>query len=292
MDASGEPRIAMIGFGEAGRALVAGWGETVAGRIAAYDLKAAGGDSAMADAARQHGLDCFGTAAEALAGAQLVFCLVTADQALAAAETGAPLLGANALWFDGNSCSPGTKRRAAAVIEAVGGRYVDLAIMAPVHPRRHLTPGLVSGPHAEAALAEATRLGMKMKIAGEAVGDASTIKMLRSVMIKGFEALSAECLLAARRAGVEEDVLASLQASDPGWNWRDRAAYNLERMSAHGIRRAAEMREVALTLRELDLPDRMAAATALWQDELGGLGAAGAAEELNPRLDAILARLT
>ena len=114
-------------------------------------------------------------------------------------------------------------------------------------------------------------------VAGPRVGDASTIKMLRSVMVKGLEALTAECLLAARRAGVEGAVLASLQASDPGFDWTARSAYNLERMMVHGRRRAAEMREVAATLRELGLPDRMAAATADWQAELGALGLAGGA---------------
>ena len=107
-------------------------------------------------------------------------------------------------------------------------------------------------------------------------------------MIKGFEALTAECLLAARRAGVEAAVLASLQASDPGWNWRDRAAYNLERMMVHGTRRAAEMREVAATLRGLGLPDRMAAATALWQDQIAGLALPGGADDLAERADRIL----
>ena len=113
---------------------------------------------------------------------------------------------------------------------------------------------------------------MTPAVAGPAVGEASTIKMLRSVMMKGLEALTAECLLAARRAGVEGAVIASLQASDPGFDWQRRSAYNLERMMAHGLRRAAEMREVAATLRELGLPDRLAVATADWQQQVGALG--------------------
>jgi hypothetical protein len=115
--------------------------------------------------------------------------------------------------------------------------------------------------------------------------------MLRSVMVKGLEALTAECLLAARKARVEDAVLASLQASDPGFDWRQRSAYNLERMMAHGERRAAEMREVAATLRGLGLPDRMAAATAEWQAAIGALGLGDADEDVGARADRILARL-
>ncbi len=115
--------------------------------------------------------------------------------------------------------------------------------------------------------------------------------MIRSVMIKGFEALTAECFLAARRAGVDDAVIASLQASDPGVDWPARGAYNLERMMAHGTRRAAEMREVAATLRELGLPDRMAAAAALWQDQIADLGLAPGTPDLAARADRILAAL-
>ena len=60
-------------------------------------------------------------------------------------------------------------------------------------------------------------LDMRPRVIGDKVGDASAIKMIRSVMIKGLEALTAECLLAARRAGVADAVLASLQNSDPGY---------------------------------------------------------------------------
>jgi 3-hydroxyisobutyrate dehydrogenase-like beta-hydroxyacid dehydrogenase len=281
--------ITMVGFGEAAHAFASGWTAGVRRGLRAYDLNA--GRAAVKARCADHGLNCADTPVAALADAEVVFCLVTADQALAAAETCAPHLAAGALWLDGNSCAPDTKRKAAAVIEAAGGAYVDLAIMAPVHPRLHRTPGLIAGPNCARALDLAARLGMDWRRAGEEVGRASTIKMLRSVMVKGFEALTAECLLAARRAGVEGEVLASLQASDPGWNWRNRAAYNLERMMVHGARRAAEMEEVALTLRDLGLPDRMARATVDWQARLATLGLVGGPDDLADRADRILARL-
>ncbi|MCG6121595.1 MAG: DUF1932 domain-containing protein [Microvirga sp.] len=293
MNKSNTPRIAMIGFGEAGRAFVSGFGESARDRIAAYDLKAGepAQAQAIAEAAADRGVSCHASPARALEGASVVFCLVTADQALAAAQAAAAHLAPESLWLDGNSCAPGTKRAAAEAIEAAGGRYVDMAIMAPVHPRKHQTPALLGGPHADAALEILAPLGMNLRKAGDRVGDASAIKMLRSVMIKGFEALSAECFLASRRAGVEDAVLASLQASDPGWDWTARAAYNLERMMAHGARRSAEMREVAATLRELGLPNRMASATAEWQAEIAGLGLPGGSDDLDDRADRILAAL-
>ncbi|MGO7180577.1 DUF1932 domain-containing protein [Rhizobium brockwellii] len=288
--------IATIGFGEAAQAFVSGWqsenGHASPGRISTFDIKVEDpslrGD--LLRACSDLGVDCAEIPGQALAGAGTVFSLVTADRALEAATRAAEFLDRDALYLDCNSCSPATKAAAAKLVEAAGAIYVDVAVMSPVHPARHRTPLLISGSSAERAERMLLDLGMKAQTAGDEVGQASSIKMLRSVMIKGFEALTAECLLAARRAGVEKAVLASLQASDPGMDWTVRAAYNLERMMAHGRRRAAEMQEVAATLRELGLPDCMASATADWQRRIGELDIRTEENSLEARADAILER--
>ena len=160
--------------------------------------------------------------------------------------------------------------------------------LAPVHPKRHHVPLTISGPHAEAAKAILKALDMRPEIAGHEVGQASTIKMLRSVMVKGMEALMAECFLSARRAGVEDQVLASLSGSFPETDWPLRGAYNLERMIVHGRRRAAEMREVALTVEALGLPADMVHACVEWQERIGQTGADPGEDVLETRLDAVL----
>jgi 3-hydroxyisobutyrate dehydrogenase-like beta-hydroxyacid dehydrogenase len=285
--------IAFIGFGEAAEAFATGWGPEVAARIRAFDLKS--GDPAQAglpmSRAERTGATLARDRGAALADAGAVFCLVTADQAVAAAEQAAAALSGGAMWFDGNSCSPGAKRRAAAVISAAGGRYVDLAIMAPVYPKLHRTPLLIAGPEAGQAADYLAALGMEATIAGTSVGEASAIKMIRSIMVKGIEALTAECFLAARRAGVEDRVLASLQSSGSGVDWTRQAPYNLDRMMVHGARRAAEMREVAITLAELGLPNEMATVTAEWQQRVGDMRLAPGDEDLATRIDRILAEL-
>ncbi len=166
-------RTGMIGFGEAARAFVSGWGAAVAGKVSAYDIKsrmpttAAAMDQAYRDAGVAGSRDL----ATALSGAKLVFCLVTADQVLAATEATVPYLESGTLWFDGNSCSPGTKRKAAELVAAAGGRYVDTAIMAPVHPKLHRTPLLLAGEHAEAGAEALRQLDMQSQVAGSRVGD-------------------------------------------------------------------------------------------------------------------------
>ena len=131
---------------------------------------------------------------------------------------------------------------------------------------------LVAGEHAEAAIELMLALDMKPTHVPGPVGRASTIKMIRSVLVKGIEALTAECFSAACRAGVADEVAASLDASQNHDGWKDQATYNMERMTTHGIRRAAEMREVAITLSDLGIPCRMTASTIEWQENFGHLG--------------------
>jgi 3-hydroxyisobutyrate dehydrogenase-like beta-hydroxyacid dehydrogenase len=143
--------------------------------------------------------------------------------------------------------------------------------MAQVRPKLHKTPLLVSGPDAEEALAITKALDMAAKAVPGGVGAASSNKMIRSVMMKGLEALVLECVLAGRKAGVDQAVLDSLDATYPGFGWKKRSAYMMERAVTHGIRRAAEMREAALTVKELGFGGAMASATADWEQRIGDL---------------------
>ncbi|MCC5989670.1 MAG: NAD(P)-dependent oxidoreductase [Pararhodobacter sp.] len=285
--------LALIGFGEAARAFVAGFGNNRPAQLQSFDRKTtmAATRAGIEAAFGAHGVTGAPGPAEALAGAQLALCLVTADQALAAASAAAPHLPRGCWWFDGNSCAPQTKQQAAEIITRAGGRYVDMAIMAPVHPGGIEVPICLSGPDADTAAAVLRSLGFSPQPVGAQVGAASAIKMIRSVMIKGIEALSAECFLAAHRAGVEAQVLASLGASDPALNWPARGAYNLERMLLHGARRAAEMREAVRTLQGLGLPAGMSAACVDWQESLAALNLATDDRVLSTLAKRILAAL-
>jgi 3-hydroxyisobutyrate dehydrogenase-like beta-hydroxyacid dehydrogenase len=235
------------------------------------------------------GVEAAGDARGALRDAQCVLSLVTADAALAAARDYAPLLPAGALWLDMNSVSPGTKQAAAQAVEAAGAHYVDVAVMAPVD-KALAVPLLLAGPQAGAALEALATLGFtNVRIVGEEAGRASAIKLCRSVMVKGLEALTAEMVLAASAAGVLDDVLASLDASEKPLGWAERADYNLDRMLVHGRRRAAEMAEAAAMLRELGIAPRMSEQTAQWQRLIGKQELAPPPGTLSGKLAAIRA---
>lgn len=266
--------IAFIGLGEAGSAFVRGWGAARAISIRAYDIKSETPATAPEIAARcaDLGIRNCASMAEVLHGADLVFCTVTADQAVIAAQGAAKCLEQGAVWLDLNSCAPSSKRRSCEVMTQAGGRYVDVAVMSPVHLKLNLAPCLISGPHAADLAPILEGLPMSVRVIEGPVGAASSIKMIRSIMVKGLEALSAECVLAAVAAGVEDEVLGSLLKSHPGTDWPRAAAYNFERSIAHGERRAAEMEEVAKTLADLGLFSDVTQGTIRWQRRLASAG--------------------
>ena len=282
--------LALIGFGEAGRtfALAGDW----AGIAAAYDIKTDGPLRAekLADYARA-GISGRETASGVVRGAPLLLSLVTADQALNVAEGAAADISTGALYCDMNSVAPQTKQAAARLIEAAGGHYVDVAVMAPVDPSRLAVPLLLSGARAVAAAEQLRKLGFtNICVVGNDVGRASAIKMIRSVMVKGLEALTAECVLAAEAAGVRDEVLASLDASETPRPWADRADYNLDRMMIHGLRRAAEMDEAVKTREGLRTGAVMTRGTAQRQRAIGSLGLVEPADGLAAKLAQLSAR--
>ncbi|AMO71214.1 NAD(P)-dependent oxidoreductase [Sphingorhabdus sp. M41] len=248
--------VSLIGFGEAGStfAKAGGWGD----RARVYDIKDKQPEYATA------GVTGCAELPQALKNSPAIISLVTAGQARAVAEMAARSIAPGAFYFDMNSVAPDTKRTAADLIGDANGRYVDVAVMAPVHPAELSVPLLLSGVDAAKGAAVLADIGFdNIRVVDGEVGKASSIKMIRSIMVKGIEALTAEMMLAAHEAGVADDVLQSL-----GPEWAGKAAYNIERMTTHGLRRAEEMEEAALTLDALGIEPLMTRATISRQREM------------------------
>lgn len=279
----------LIGFGEAGQtfASAGGWGE----RVRVYDRLTEDETTRAAkldDYATQGVIGC-SDLSDAVRSAGRVLSLVTADQALIVAQAAARAILPDALYLDLNSVAPETKRSAARAVEAAGAQYVDVAVMSPVQPAALSAPLLLSGALADEAASDLARLGFtNLRVVGSEVGRASSIKMIRSVMIKGIEALSAECVLAASEAGVLDEVVASLDASWPGADWGRRADYNLDRMMIHGLRRSAEMEEVVRTLDDLGVGSAMSRGTVARQAAIGALGLKSPPQGLVAKIASVL----
>ena len=266
------PRISFIGFGEAGHAIAAGLREEGVTDIAAWDiLFPVSGGAKLVEAAKAIGVGVASSAEDAVLDAEIVIAAVTAASSYDAAQSVATHLQGQPFYLDVNSVSPGRKQATAKLL-GDAARYVDVAIVAAIYPARHKSPMMLAGPYAKAVEPLLAKLNMRTQIVGDEVGAAAAIKMVRSVMIKGIEALTLECFLAAQRAGVVDQVAASLKNNYPTLDWNMLSEYNIERMASHGIRRAAEMRQSAETLRELGVDPLMTAGTIERQQQLGEIG--------------------
>lgn len=257
-------RVALIGYGEVGGIFAQALVARGVAKVCAFDLLLpdAAASTAMRERAARDRVELRASAAEAAADADLVICAVTASNTRAAAQSVAGALRRGAFFLDINSASPRTKADCGALIAEAAGRYVEAAVMTSVPPYGIAVPMLLGGRDAAALAPTLADLGFKAKVASEELGVASAIKMCRSVIVKGMEAIVIESFVTARRYGVENEVLASLAETFPGMDWERNGDYFFSRVIQHGKRRAEEMREAAATVREAGLTPFMAAAIA------------------------------
>ncbi|WP_051357407.1 DUF1932 domain-containing protein [Azorhizobium doebereinerae] len=252
------PRLAIIGYGEVGTLFAADLLANGAAAVAVYDIKFdhAGLAAPMLARARDAGARAAASAADAAAGADIVLSAVTADAVLDVARAAAGYLAPGQVLFDLNSAAPHTKVAAAQAVQGAGADYVEGAVMAPVGAPRLAVPILAGGPQAEAVAAALVPLGMNIRAVSATHGRASAMKLCRSIMVKGIEALIVDCARAARAFEVEDEVFSSLSASFPGMDFATLADTMAERVATHGVRRAAEMREAADMVADLGfVPD-------------------------------------
>lgn len=247
-------RIAFIGFGEVGQRFATDFGKIGGVRLVAYDLKFdAPAPAPCLLAARELGVAAAPDAATAMDGADCIVSAVTADVTEAVARAASRNLVQGQAYFDVNSASPNTKKRAAEAVQAAGAHYVEGAVMGPVAAPGIKVPILAGGPAAATLAARMNSLGMNITPVATEFGRASAMKLCRSIMIKGIEALVIDCARAARRWDVEKEVYASLRDTFPATDWAATAESMAARVARHGVRRAAEMREAAQMVEDLDV---------------------------------------
>jgi 3-hydroxyisobutyrate dehydrogenase-like beta-hydroxyacid dehydrogenase len=281
-------KVALIGFGEVGQTMARDL-KVAGAELWAYDILFPEENSAPRRALRKHPVKVAASAADAAQEAELIVSAVTAASDLDAARSVLPGLKPGTFFLDVNSVSPGTKQKAAALIDGAGGRYVEAAVMTPIDPKGVASAMLLGGPHAADFMMRGRPLGFAGELFSDRIGLASATKMCRSVIIKGVEALLSESMLTARHYGVEKAVLASLSDLLPAGDWEKLARYFIARALEHGVRRAEEMREAAKTVAAAGIDPLMSSATAERQDFAAAHKAALAvAPDLGKMLDAIL----
>lgn len=255
--AGGPIQVALLGLGEAGTAFAAD--------LVELGVPTAGWDPVAARSVS--GLRRTETAADAVAGADLVLSLNSGKSAVPAAEAVASALPQGSLFADLNTTGIAVKREIAAIVRPAGALFADVALLAPVPGRGIRTPALASGDGAERYAEILTSLGAPVDVVGTEPGAAAARKLLRSVFMKGLAASVLESLAAAGAAGCADwlraDIATTLRDADE--SLVDRL---VDGSRQHAVRRVAEMEAAAELLRELGVEAHVADAAA---DVLRGL---------------------
>ncbi len=274
--------LGLIGFGEAGQALAEGWRTSgKAGEIYAVDLV----DKTAA--AKKTDVTLLTSIAEVCDTSDRIISAVTASEQMNVVREVAQLR-PHQLFLDINSVAPQKKQAAS---QLLGPGYLDLAVLSPIHPAKHESPVLAAGAISSETLAELQTLFPDLAIASATVGDASLFKMIRSVFVKGIEAVATECALAAHKSGLADRLFPSLDLTLRHETAQDLINYTMERVAVHGLRRAAEMEEVCTTLADLNLPSHMSEGAVALQRMVGALELTGVSRDSASISHDVLARL-
>jgi len=262
-------KVTIVGFGEAGpvfgkHLLDAGFSVT------AWDKRQDDASTAKQQIAKTHdlGITPGETMHKAVSSADLVISTVTASQAIVAATQAVDGLQAGCQWLDLNSVSPSTKQAIHDVMVDKGVLFTEGVAMDTVPSKGAQVPILLCGPESHSLSQRLNDVGLNTKSVSPELGTASTTKLLRSILIKGMEALFAESIEAAGKVGMQDEVMASLQATYPGLDWQTAAGYQLSRATLHAERRASEMREAGKLVTQLGIKPIMSDAIAARQQNL------------------------
>ncbi|MGY0781002.1 DUF1932 domain-containing protein [Azospirillum argentinense] len=269
---TGIPRIGIIGFGEVGSSFARGLIAAGAGDIVAYDAPPGPTERRLAlRRADELGLAlAFDPAA--LADRDILISSVTQDAADNAATTVAPHVAADAIYADVNSLSPEVKATVGGRLNAVPGRFVDVAIMGAPASDLHRVPLLAAGRRAEELAARLAPFGTGIRVVGPEPGRAAAVKILRSILTKGLETLLVEALTAARRHDVEAEVLGGFLELFERRPALDFVEFLVRSDTVHSGRRALEAAQSADTVAAVGLEPAMSRAVAARLSQLAGLG--------------------
>ncbi|MFB3887717.1 MAG: DUF1932 domain-containing protein [Thermodesulfobacteriota bacterium] len=267
-------KLALLGFGGAGYGLSKGLSEAGLREIYFYDKQ--WDTPTFGDVIRKRstetGAILVKSIEELMVLSDLVISCVTGSVALSVAESAAPYLRPNHLYADVNTASPRVKEAVAEVVEGAGASFVDVAMMGPIPAYLHRVPMLVSGKGAHRFKESLDPFGMDITWIGEKPGQASAIKMLRSIFTKGLLALLLETLTATHRYQVDQRILDSLAETMGKTSFLETVRVQVTKGVVNADRMAHEMEGVLETLKDLGVPGTMTEATRKKLEWCSGLG--------------------
>jgi 3-hydroxyisobutyrate dehydrogenase-like beta-hydroxyacid dehydrogenase len=245
LDAVADVVVGLLHPGEMGAAV----GAALRAGNATVVWASTGRSEATARRARQAELEDVGTVGELVRRSEVILSVCPPHAAVDVARS---VAGFGGVFVDANAVSPATARRTAAIVDDVGGRFVDGGIVGPPPESAGTTRLYLSGLSAPAIAELFDGTGLEPRVISEEVGAASALKMTYAAWTKGSAALLLAARAVARVEGVEGALLDEWRESLPELQARSRGA--ARSASAKGWRWVGEMEEIASTFAAAGLP--------------------------------------
>ncbi len=256
-------KIGIIGYGEVGQALGRGLSKIEGLSISVFDIQFNQDDGSNELKARIEAqqLIAENSLNSLIVNNELILSVVTGNVALEVVEESLPHINKDKLFVDMNTVTPQQKVKMGELIEKSGGTFIEIAILGSVASYSYKSPMLACGKKARDFADYINNMGFEVSFLSEEVGQASSMKMLRSVFAKGVEGLLFEMLVAAERCNMLEAVMNIVTAHMDRSSFLEIAEAWITTSVTHAGRRAEEMDHVIETLKNLKVQPLMAAAT-------------------------------
>lgn len=253
-------RLGFIGYGEAAYALSRSFAESKAGQ----DLFQAACSRSFSYRGKPEdaGVKRCASYAELARECDTIFVTTPNVAALPTAQAIAPYLREGMLYADLTSSAPRLMQEAADLAEKSGALFADAAMLDSLPKFRNNVRVVVSGSGAEEFLSRTAGLLFRAEKVGELPGEASAIKMLRSLYTKAHLAIAFDMLQGAAAYGVEDYVMKSLAETMDGKTFIEGMDERTSSGIIHAARRADELEMAAGMLADAGLDPSLTMAAA------------------------------
>lgn len=255
-------KIGFIGFGEVGFEMSKGYKEEGVTEIYAYDVMQ--NDSTYGPLVKERasisGVVLVESLQELANKSALLIAAVPGDKALATAKAATEFLSEKTLYVDVSASSPEVKKQIWEEIKGKKANFVDGAMLGPLPLYRHKVPTLISGSGCDEFLEIMKPYHMDLEKVSEVPGDATSIKLIRSIFMKGLPALFVEVLEAASIMKVDHLVLKSLATTMNACSFEETFNRLVTGSAVHAARRAHEMKNVIEMLEGISVEPTMSKA--------------------------------
>lgn len=278
-------KIGFVGFGEAAYYISIGLKEQGVSGIIGFDVmyKDAERGKLIKKRAAEAGVQLLDSLRQVAENSDVLFVAVPSSNTHDVCIKVSKYLRAGMIYADVTASTPELKQKIWQVIKNKGVLFSDFAMMGPLPLNRHKVPVFASGNGTQALIDLMSPFGMIIKKVGEEPGEASAIKLIRSIYMKGVAALMIEMLQASEYYNVSERVISSVADTINSTDFVSTMNRLVTGTAIHSKRRSDELKGSIQMLDEMGLDCSMSKAAKNKHDLITAAGLSEAFSGMTPK---------